>query len=96
MPHNLIHIKTDPENLNGLCIGSSSSSNTGSLVALSGPPLSSAEVADDARVKGQLFQEITRVAETFEPYNSSSMPPGCYRNYNLPSDAQSHTEYICT
>ncbi|MPC22941.1 Zinc finger protein 519 [Portunus trituberculatus] len=87
VPHNLIQVKSDPENLSGLCIGNSSS--------LSETPVSCAEAAEDARAKGQLLQEITHVAETFEPY-SSSLPPGCYRNYTLSSDAPAHTDYIYT
>ena len=86
VPHSLIQVKSDPESLSGLCIGNSSS--------LPETPVSCAEAAEDARAKGQLLQEITHVAETFEPY-SSSLPPGCYRNYTLSSDAPAHTDYIC-
>lgn len=86
VPHSIIQVKSDPENLSGLCIGNSNS--------LSETPVSSAEAAEDARVKGQLLQEITHVAEAFEPYSSSSLPPGCYRNYTLSTDAPTHTDYI--
>lgn len=94
-PHSLIQIKSDPENLNlgGLC--SSNSSSCGPMMTLSGPPLSSAEAAEDAQTRGQLLQEITHVAETFEPYSSPPTPPGCYRNFTVSSDTQSHTDFIC-
>ncbi|XP_050693638.1 zinc finger protein 629-like isoform X2 [Eriocheir sinensis] len=93
-PHSLIQIKSDPENLGGLC--SSSSSSCGPMMTLPGPPLSSAEAAEDAQTRGQLLQEITHVAETFEPYSSPPTPPGCYRNFTVSSDTQSHTDFIYT
>lgn len=65
------------------------------MMALPGPPLSSAEAAEDAQTRGQLLQEITCVAETFEPYSSPPTPPGCYRNFTVSSDTESHTDYIC-
>lgn len=90
--HSLIQIKSDPENLGGL---SSNASSSGSMMALPGPPLSSGEAAEDPQTRGQLLQEISCVAENFEPYSSPPTPPGCYRNVTVSSDTQSHTDYIC-
>lgn len=90
-PHSLIQVKSDPENLGGLC----SSSGCGPMMTLPGPPLSSAEAAEDAQTRGQLLQEISHVAETFDPYSSPPTPPGCYKNFTVASDTQSHTDFIC-
>nr|XP_045621941.1 paternally-expressed gene 3 protein-like [Procambarus clarkii] len=87
MHHDLIQIKNDPENLSSLCNSSSS------VVFVEGSSVSSLEAAEDARARGQLFQEITHAAETFEPY-SSSTSNGCFRNYGLATDPTAHPEYI--
>lgn len=91
-PHSLIQIKSDPENLGGLC---SSTSSCSSMMTLHEPPLSSAEAGEDVQTRGQLLQEISHVAETFEPYSSPPTPPGCYRSFTVSSDTQPHTEFTC-
>lgn len=88
MHHDLIQIKSDPENLSRLC------SSGSSMATVQGTSMSSLEAAEDARAKGQLLQEITRVAETFEPYSSPPTTSGCYRNYSLAPEPSSHAEYI--
>ncbi|ROT72149.1 hypothetical protein C7M84_009483 [Penaeus vannamei] len=62
------------------------------------PFMSSMEAAEDVRAKGQLLQEITREAETFERYSPSPAPVGCYRSYTLAPEPQqaADAEYICT
>ncbi|KAK3859420.1 hypothetical protein Pcinc_034465 [Petrolisthes cinctipes] len=78
IPPDTLHIKNDPENLVSMC----SSSDPGT------------EAVEDARARGRLLQEITRVAETFEPYGASPTPG--YRSYDLPPEASAESEYIHT
>lgn len=87
MHHDLVQIKNDPENLSRIC------NSTSSMPFVEGSADSFLEAAEDVKAKGQLFQEITQAAETFEPY-SSSPSSGCYRNYVLPPEPSCHAEYI--
>lgn len=76
IPPDTLRIKNDPENLVSMC----SSPDPGR------------EAVEDARARGRLLQEITRVAETFEPCGAS--PTTGYRNYELPPEASSDPEFI--
>ncbi|XP_063608019.1 zinc finger protein 252-like [Penaeus indicus] len=92
MHNDLIQIKSDPETVSRLCTSTSSLSSIPSAI------MSSMEAAEDVRAKGQLLQEITREAETFERYSPSPAPVGCYRSYSLAPEPQqaADAEYICT
>ncbi|XP_066978411.1 uncharacterized protein [Macrobrachium rosenbergii] len=83
-----VQVKNDPENLSRFC------NTVNTLPAIGNGNSPPTESAEDSRLKGQLLQEITRAAETFEPYNASSVSSSNYRTYNLvpevphPSEAE--------
>ncbi|XP_068204435.1 uncharacterized protein [Palaemon carinicauda] len=81
-----VQVKNDPENLSRFC-------NTGNTLPAIGSGVSlSTDTVEDSRLKGQLLQEITRAAESFEPYNTSSLSSSNYRTYNIVSDVPHTSE----
>ena len=86
-----LQVKNDPENLTRFCsMNSLPGIGTGSSVT-------PADLSEDSRLRGHLLQEITRVAESFEPHNGALLTSSTScRGYNFGPEVIPASEADCS